>query len=288
MMKKIKKLWLLLLLAFYLIITECASSETSGNKNTSNSNNVNNSSSHLPENYPDKTMNVLVGYAPGGGTDITARKMVEALNEAGIVDQSFVVENMPGAGGAFALRELGSKRKDDPYSLVFEAVYAPSLWNGGVGNLSLEDYKPIAQIAADYVLLAVRSDSPYQTIEDLKQALEKDPQSVVISLGQPLTGDDAWMWNNIKNAIGIGGELSMVSHEGTNPAFNTVLAGDADVVAVNPGLVKDHIEKGTIKALAVTTDERVKELKTYQPKRSRDRYNLLPGSWCHYGWRYFR
>jgi putative tricarboxylic transport membrane protein len=206
----------------------------------------------LPDDYPNQTVEVLVGFGAGGGTDLSARNMVESLNKEGIVDQSFIVENTPGAEGGIALRELSS-RKGDEYTLEAIPEYGLGLWKD---NSDLKDYTPIAQVATDYQTIAVAKDSPYDTLDELIESMKKDPKSVVISSATSLSGGVGWKWHQIFEAAGMKAEPNLVPMEGENAALTALLGGDADVTFVVPQLAVDHVEKGNIKLLAVMTDER--------------------------------
>ncbi|QBQ05422.1 tripartite tricarboxylate transporter substrate binding protein [Sporosarcina pasteurii] len=232
-----------LLIAGLLLVSACSAESASSDDGT------------LPEGYPNQTVEVLVGYGAGGGTDLSARYMVEALNVEGIVEQSFIVENMTGADGAIALRELKA-RQGNKYTLEAIPEYGLGLWNND-GDLTIEDFTPIASVATDYQTIAVPGDSPFETIEDFLAAMKKDPKSIVISSATSLSGGVGWKWSKIANAIGAPDSPTIVPMEGENAALTALLGGDADATFVVPQLATDHLKKGNIKLLAVMTDERV-------------------------------
>lgn len=237
----IKKVTSRILLLFSLsFLVACSSSANSAGEK------------ELPNDYPNQTVEVLVGFGAGGGTDLSARNMVESLNKEGIVDQSFIVENMPGAEGGIALRELSS-RKGDEYTLEAIPEHGLGLWKE---DSALNDYTPIAQVATDYQTIAVAKDSPYDTLDELIEAMEKDPKSVNISSATSLSGGVGWKWHQIFEAANMQVEPNLVPMEGENAALTALLGGDADVTFVVPQLAVDHVEKGNIKLLAVMTDER--------------------------------
>jgi putative tricarboxylic transport membrane protein len=252
-MFKNKGLAMFLVLFGLLFLVACSSSESSGTTEEEPKKEAD-SEGQLPEGYPDQTIEVLVGYGAGGGTDLSARNMIEALNSSGIVDQSFVVENITGAGGAIAMKELASS--GDEYTLEAIPEYGSGLWNNTAGDLGLSDFTPIAQVATDYQIIAVREDSPYETIEELLDAMKEDSQSVTIPIASSLDGGEPWRWYQVADGYGIEGELNLVSLEGGNAALTALLGGDGDAIFVVPQLAADHIEKGNIRGLAVMTDER--------------------------------
>lgn len=210
----------------------------------------------LPENYPDEIVEVLVGFGAGGGTDLSARNMVEALNKEGIVDQSFKVTNMTGAEGNIAIEELRS-RKGNEYTIEAIPEYGLGLWQE---EARLEDFAPIAQVATDYQTIAVHKDSPYNTAEELLNAIKEDPKSIVISSATSLSGGVGWKWDQIINEAGMEDITpNIVPMEGENEALKSLLGKEADVTFVIPQLAMEHVENGGIKLLAVMTDERTEQ-----------------------------
>ncbi len=208
--------------------------------------------------YPSKNIEVLVGYAAGGGSDIDARKMAEIIQAKGLVNKSFIVKNMAGAGGAMPVKELAISRKSDDHTFLVDTAHINSLWNGSVGNdVTLANLKPVCSVGEDYLLIMVKSDSKYKSLSDLLDALKKDTNSVNISLSTPLLSGECWVWDRIKSAAGISGQLTLVTHNGVSESLLTLLAGDSDVILAPPSVVKEHIAKGTLKALAVVSDKRL-------------------------------
>ncbi len=243
-MFKRNHLRLLTLSLCLLTLVACGSKASSGNDK------------ELSENYPEKPVEVLVGFAAGGGTDLSARNMTEALNKEGIVEQSFMVDNLPGAEGAIALRELLS-RKGNQYTLEAIPEYGFSLWKEAEADL--DDYTPIAQVAIDYQTIAVKEDSPYDTMEELIQAIKDSPESIVISSATALSGAVGWKWDQIIKEGNLDVTPNIVPMDGENSALTSLLSGDADVTFVVPQLAKEHVEKGNIKLLATMTDERTEK-----------------------------
>ncbi|GAK00081.1 tripartite tricarboxylate transporter substrate binding protein [Geomicrobium sp. JCM 19055] len=232
----------------------------------------------IREQYPERTMEILVGYGAGGGTDLSARNMVQALTQEGVIDQSFFVENKVGAGGALAIRQLA---ESDEHTLAAVPEFGDVLWNGTAG-VELSELTPIAQVAQDYHLIAVHKDSPYETIEQLLDALKENPESHVVSVGGTIVGMEAWGWQEIFDDYGIDGQVRMLPLEGSNAALTNVLAGDAHATFVVPQLAQPHIDEGNIRPLAVLTDERTEqfpELPTLREKGLDVTYYRPRGFW---------
>lgn len=240
-----------LALALILILGACGSSD---NTNTA-SNEGNNENNELPENYPNKPIDALVGYAPGGGQDLAMRTTGQILNDEGIMEQSFVVENKPGAGGRIALQEI-AKAKDDPYKLIVVPEYGAG-WDPRV-DLPFSDFKPIASLSTTEIFVIVQEDSPYETVEDLVNAL-KTEQGLTISTLGPVDGGEAFKWDLIRQEAGIE-KLNYVPMEGATESFTAVLSGKVDTTFAVLPVIKDYIETGEVRVLAVLSEERSEAL----------------------------
>src|SRR5690606_28130776 len=100
------------------------------------------------------------GYKPGGGTDTNAREMIRTLNENKIIDQNFQVLNLPGASGVNGYTKM-LQEPDNIYQLMDISDIGIPLYNGALENVTLADFKPIAQVANGTLALMVGKDSPY-------------------------------------------------------------------------------------------------------------------------------
>src|SRR6476620_7987260 len=126
---------------------------------------------NLPANYPAKTIELNIPFAPGGGVDLFGRTVARILYDEKIVSQPIQVTNAPGARG---IAEM-VKRKGDPYSLLGIAIHII------VTPLTLgtphtyKDVTPIAKLFSEYEMLVVRQDSPIKSIKDIEAAFKADP-----------------------------------------------------------------------------------------------------------------
>lgn len=253
--KNYNLLLLLLIIGGVLILAACGGETTESSASDSSETSGTEAEDDLPEGFPSKTVEVLVGYGAGGGTDLSARTMVEALNKHGIVEQSFIVENNEGAGGALTLREVANN-KGDGHMLVAVPEFGEPLWNDTAQDIELSDFTPVAQVATDTQVVAVAPDSPYETITDLLDAIKEDPSSISMSLASAINGAEAWRWVEMAKQHGIEEKLNLVVTGGGNPALTALLSGDVDATFVVPQLAKDHLEEGNIKVLGIMTEKR--------------------------------
>src|SRR5438105_15954471 len=135
--------------------------------------------------YPNHTVTLYAGYPPGGLIDIVARQVAEGMKPH--FPNGLVVVNRPGAAGSLAVAETARSVPDGyifaitPHSAL---VIAPQL--NELAYKTPDDYEPIINLVAYYPMIAVRSESPYKTIQDLVADAKANPGK--IRVGSPGEG----------------------------------------------------------------------------------------------------
>ena len=129
---------------------------------------------------PTKNVEIVVGSAPGGSNDRTARSVEKMLRELKLVPTSLSVNNKPGGGGNIMFTYVNQHAGDAHYLMIGTTAL---LSNHIVGSskMNYADFTPIASLFNDYVVFVVNAASPIKTGKELAERLKKDPQS--ISLG---------------------------------------------------------------------------------------------------------
>lgn len=206
----------------------------------------------MAQDYPNKPIKVLVGYAPGGAVDLVARTLGLSLSAS--LGQTVVVENKPGAGTNIAVKQLIDSPSDG-YTLMVAA-------NALAANMSLykpqpfdidKDITPIAMIGRVPVVIATTSDGKYQKLSDLIKAAKANPD--YITYGSPGNGATPHMaMKFFEQAAGI--TLKHVPYKGGSPAITDVIGGQLDLVAVNMLEVAPHVKSGKLKIIAVMSAKR--------------------------------
>ena len=127
---------------------------------------------------------MIVAYSPGGGTDTAARTIAKYVEKH--LGQRLVVENKPGAGGQIGFSAL-ARAATDGYEIGFINVPSIQLVKRLRDNVpyELSDFQPIANIQLDPVVVAVKTDSPYQTLSDLLADARERPGEVNIGADGP-------------------------------------------------------------------------------------------------------
>jgi len=201
--------------------------------------------------YPQRPVTIIVAFAPGGATDVLARKLAQKLSDQ--YKQSFVVENKPGAGGNIGTAYAG-RAKPDGYTLYLGTVashgVAPNLYKQP-GYDPVKDFTPIGLIAASPQIVVVNKDSPIRSIADLVRHGKTD-NATYASSGAGTTIHLAGEMFNIK----AGTKMEHVPFSGSGPAVNALLGGHVDVMFDDMPSSAPHVKSGSLRALAVTGKER--------------------------------
>ncbi|MBV7481710.1 tripartite tricarboxylate transporter substrate binding protein [Bordetella sp. BOR01] len=201
--------------------------------------------------YPQRPVTIVVAFAPGGATDVLARKLAQKLGDH--YKQSFVVENKPGAGGNIGTAYAG-RAKPDGYTLYLGTVashgVAPNLYKH-TGYDPIKDFTPIGLIAASPQIIVVNKDSPIRSIGDLVQHGKTD-NATYASSGAGTTIHLAGEMFNIK----AGTKMEHVPFSGSGPAVNALLGGHVDVMFDDMPSSAPHVKAGSLRALAVTGTQR--------------------------------
>lgn len=206
---------------------------------------------------PDSTVEIIVAAGAGGGADRSGRFLQSVMQERQFVPAPVVVVNKPGAGGAVGLNYL----LQHPGSGHHLMMASPTLLTAHVvGRIKTapSDVTPIGLLYTDYMMVAVRADSPIKTGKELIDRLKKDPQSVSITVGVGL--------GNINHiAVGMplekGGvevsRLKVVVFKSISDAVTAVLGGHVDVVSGTAAIMLPHMQAGNLRIIASASPKRL-------------------------------
>jgi putative tricarboxylic transport membrane protein len=206
--------------------------------------------------FPGRNFECLAPAGPGGGWDTTMRMVAKVLTEKGIVKRAMPVVNKPGGGGGVALAYISAKK--DPHTI---AVYSPPLLLinlTGQTELSYKNVTPLAMLINDFGAFAVPKNSPYQNINELFEALKKDPKSVKLGGASSPGSMDHIQFLHAAKAAGVDVKgISYVAFQG-GEALANLLGGHIDVYTTGMAEIVGPLEAGDIRVLAITSPERIK------------------------------
>jgi tripartite-type tricarboxylate transporter receptor subunit TctC len=211
----------------------------------------------LAQAYPAKPVRIIVGFAPGGGSDTLGRLLAQALTER--MGQNFIVENRPGAGATIAT-EAVVRSAPDGYTLLLgspsEVTINPELYPR-LGFDPRKELTPVAIFASTPLVLVVHPSMPVKSVKELIALAKARPGE--INYGSAGSGS----MTHLGAAIFVsdtGINTVHVPYKGLGPAISDLLAGQVQMVCGALPASIGLIQAGRLRALAVTTRTRAKAL----------------------------
>ncbi|HKA72517.1 MAG TPA: tripartite tricarboxylate transporter substrate binding protein [Xanthobacteraceae bacterium] len=207
--------------------------------------------------YPARPVKIIVPTPAGGPVDVMARLLANHLSPR--LGQSFVVDNRPGAGNTIGSKEA-AVADPDGYTLLYSSasglVLAPMLQKNA-GYDPITSYDPVALVAASSNILVVHPAVPAKSVQELVAHAKANPGRVNFSSGgigvlPHLIGE------MFKARAGI--DVVHVPYRGGGPSINDVVAGQIDFTFEGTSVLLPLIQAGKLRALAVTSPDRVREL----------------------------
>jgi len=205
------------------------------------------------QDYPTRPVRLIVAFAPGGTTDLTARLLADAMQ--GPLGGSVVVENRPGANGAVGA-EYVAKSDPDGYTLFFSTVGAvainPSL-RDDLPYDPLKDFVAVGKAAINSPMLVVNGGMTANSARELAEVARRKPGAITIGItGRGAISDLGRQL--FEDAAGI--TLQGVPYRGAAPALTDVLADHLDGLFADVPTVMAQVGAGKLKALATTSEHR--------------------------------
>ncbi|WP_454675492.1 tripartite tricarboxylate transporter substrate binding protein [Achromobacter pestifer] len=200
--------------------------------------------------WPDHPIELIVGFAPGGGTDLTARSLAVFLEKE--LGTTVVVQNKPGASSAIALSYV-ARAKPDGYTLAMTNM--PGLVSLPIerkAGFTPDDFTYLANLVRDPSAFSVASNSPYQTLDALIAAAKEKPGT--ISYGSTGVGTDDHLALVLFQSL-TGTRLNHVPYNGAGPLRSAVLGGHTVIGGLNLGEVMPYHGKN-MRVLAQASDKR--------------------------------
>jgi tripartite-type tricarboxylate transporter receptor subunit TctC len=200
--------------------------------------------------YPTKPIRLVIGFAPGGGTDTTARALSNKLNAS--LHQQVVVDNRPGHSGTIAA-DIVAKGTPDGHTVLLGTialVVNPSL-SQKMPFDTLKDLAPVTRAADSTNILVVHPSVAAKSVKEL----------IALAKGKPLNGGSSGIGGTGHLAVELfnlqaGTKIAHVAYKGGGPAMVDLLGGNIHLIFATAASSIGHIKAGKIRALAVTTAKR--------------------------------
>lgn len=200
---------------------------------------------------PERDVTIVVTSSAGGGSDIITRVLADTITKLKLTKSNFLVENRTGGSGAVGYT-YAAKRTEDPYlwSNIGVSFFTTPLL--GQSPVSYKDFKPLAAVSEDPYIMVVKADSPFKTLADVKKA------GRIVSGTTGIVSDPALLAKSLETAMGI--KADIVPFGGDGEVVTALLGGHIQVQFGNPSEVLPMIKDGKVRAIAVSTKERIPAL----------------------------
>jgi putative tricarboxylic transport membrane protein len=201
-------------------------------------------------------LEILVGTAPGGGFDQTARTAAQVMEDAKLA-RNVQVSNVPGAGNTVALARLVNQKGDGKVMQQMGLSVVGNVYTNK-SKATLNDVTPIARLTEEPEIVVVGKDSPYQTLQDLTAAWKADPGKVTVGGGGSPGSQDYLTPMLMAQQLGMDPkQVNYVAYDGGGELLTSVLGGQVAFGVTGVGETLDQIKAGKIRALGVSSAERV-------------------------------
>jgi tripartite-type tricarboxylate transporter receptor subunit TctC len=202
--------------------------------------------------YPSKSVHWIVGYVPGGTTDILARLIGQYLSEK--IGQQFIIENKAGAGNNLAVEAVLAAPADgytlllvNPANGINTTLYKKLSFN------FVKDIAPVGGLMRVPNVMVVNNNVPAKTVKEFIDHVKANPGKV--NLASSGNGTSVHMSGELFMEM-TGAKMTHVPYRGSNPALTDIMGGQVQVLFDNMPSSIEHIKAGTLRAIAVTTEKR--------------------------------
>lgn len=224
--------------------------------------------------WPQKTIRLVVPYAPGGSSDTLGRAIAKHLGD--VFGQSVVVDNKSGAGGLIGSQQV-SKAAPDGYTLVVSGIGSHVIASADRAAFDpLKDFTHIALLGGPPIAFVVNASQPYRDVAGFISHVAGDPKGV--SYGSPGQGTHGHLTGELFRAFH---KLNMVhiSYKGAGPAVADLLANQIPAAFMTLSSANAHVVSGKLRLLAVTAPQRLPEFPNTPTFAELGQPNLTGTTW---------
>lgn len=204
------------------------------------------------DDYPSRPITIVVGYPPGGPTDLVARILADHMKTT--LGQTIVVENVGGASGTLGGAKA-ARAEPDGYTLSI------GQWSSQVGapaalKLSydvLDGFEPISMLTTSYMGIVARNDFPAKNLKEMVAWMKANPgKANAASIGFGSAAHVCLI--DFENRTGT--KLQIISYKGGAPAMKDLIGGQVDLTCIEVGQTLANVKAGKVKAIAVASEKR--------------------------------
>ena len=209
--------------------------------------------------FPDRPIDLIVPFAPGGGSGITAELMKTIITDHKLSPQPVTLTYKPGASGQVGWAYLATRKREGGYAIATAtASFNTGFVFGKQVQIKPTDFTPIALMLLDTAMVVTQPNSKFKTMKDVIEFAKKNPNAVRIS-GTGATGGEAIGTALINDALGI--KLNYIPFNSGGEAAAALLGGHVELAISNPNELVPHIDAKKMAPLAVMSRERLAIMK---------------------------
>jgi tripartite-type tricarboxylate transporter receptor subunit TctC len=202
--------------------------------------------------WPTRPIRILVGFGPGGGTDIVARIVADSLSE--VLGQPVVVENRPSGGGIAAANAVAKAPKDGYTALMMSNAHVvASVMYKTLPYDPVDDFQMVSMVGSAGLILVARKDFPANNLQELISVLKANPGKY--NYGTSGVGTTQHFAVELMNQM-TGVKMEHIPFRASPAAIAALLGKQIDLIMELIQTVRGHVETGELKAIAVTSSER--------------------------------
>ena len=210
--------------------------------------------SHSVPKLPCDTAQLIVPWAPGGGTQVLYALVEKTVNEMD-TPYNMKVITVPGQGGNKGAKQAAKAKPDGCTLFAIHQSAITSFLNGRI-DFHYNGFDTIANVTVTPDIIGASADAPFNTIQEMAAYAKANPGKV--TAGATFGSTSHFIWLLLEKTLGI--KLNLVPYDGTAERMNALLSGAITLGAVNVASGKKHLEAGTIKPLAIAADDRDKAI----------------------------
>ena len=204
---------------------------------------------------PTRPIEFVVHTGPGGGADVLARFIANAMEKEKLLPVRMVVVNKTGGGGQTAMAYLVEKRGDAHTIAPFLSLFFTVPIMTAEARVTMKDVTPVARLLFEPALIVVKNDAPYKTLKDFIDAAKQNPGSRKQSSAS-LGGRD-WMVRQLLMKH-TGANWAFISFPNMGERIAAVLGGHVDMMFIEPQEAGEHIRGGNLRVIAQISDTRLR------------------------------
>jgi len=203
---------------------------------------------------PAKPIEFVVHTGPGGGADVLARFIANAMEKEKVLPVRMQVNNKTGGGGATAMAYLAEKQGETHTIAAYTGIWFTNPIMRAEAKHTMKDLTPVVRLVLEPAVIVVKNDSPHKSLRDFIEAAKQNPGQMKQSAGS--IGARDWVVRQLlmKNT---GANWAYISFPGGGERIAALLGGHVNMMVIEPQEAGEHIRAGNMRVIAQISDRRL-------------------------------